>query len=227
MSWVRGRRPAPVLASLPAYDRWAADYPPHAHNALMLAEQTAVLAALPPLAGCVVLDLACGTGRYARLAAERQAASVIAIDNSLPMLRAGWAAGALAAPVRALAGHVNALPLAASTIDGVICGLALGHLPVLDAALGEIARVLVPGGWAVISDVHPVVFAAGGQRTFSAEGRTFAVEHTVHDADAYARAGQAAGLALTGVHDVPLIGADGSRPAAVVYVFQRGRETSI
>ena len=56
-------------ATLEAYERWAPTYPPEPHNPLMRAEQREVLTQLPVLAGRRVLDLACGTGRYAALAA--------------------------------------------------------------------------------------------------------------------------------------------------------------
>src|SRR3990172_7056136 len=78
----------PTLSSLDAYARWAATYPPHAHNALMRTEQAAMCSMLPDLRGRSVLDLACGTGRYGLLAQECGAASVIGLDNSLPMLAA-------------------------------------------------------------------------------------------------------------------------------------------
>ncbi len=178
---------APVLPSLEAYARWAASYPPHAHNALMQAEQTALLALLPPIEGLRVLDLACGTGRYARLAQAR-GAQVIGLDNSAAMLKAG------ALPLSALA-SAEALPLATGSIDGVICALALGHLPSLAAPLAEIGRVLRPGGWALLSDFHPYMVLAGAARTFTApDGRTYAVEHYLHSWSDYVAAATAAGL---------------------------------
>lgn len=219
-AWIaaRLRRSIPVLPSVDAYHRWAAAYPPAAHNALMQAEETAVIALLPDLTGTTILDLACGTGRYSRLARERGAGRVLATDNSPAMLHAGVAVGALDRP--ALAG-LTALPFAAGMVDGVICGLALGHLPTIGGALAEIGRVLRPGGWALISDVHPDLFRAGGaqhpvQRTFTAAGRTYAVEHYVHSAAAYAMAGQAAGLRVVNQRDAAL--PDGV-PVALVLKF--------
>ncbi len=60
-----------------------------AHNKLMEIEQAAMLRQLPPLVGRDVLDLACGTGRYSQIAAERGARRVVGADNSFAMLRAG------------------------------------------------------------------------------------------------------------------------------------------
>ena len=82
-----GTRLTPTLSSLDAYALWAETYPPQAHNALMRAEEAAVLSLMPDVTGAAILDLACGTGRYGRIARERGAAYVTGIDNSLPMLR--------------------------------------------------------------------------------------------------------------------------------------------
>ncbi|MBL8163790.1 MAG: class I SAM-dependent methyltransferase [Anaerolineae bacterium] len=194
--------PAPTtLSSLSAYDKWAAAYPPDAHNALMQAEQAALLNLLPPLAGKTVLDLACGTGRYALLALERGATFALGVDNSPAMLRAN------ALPLRALA-TTEALPLRNASFDGIICGLALGHLPRLDTSLREIARILKPGGWALISDFHPFIFLNGQRRTFTApDGSTYAVEHYAHLYADYHRAAAEAGLRVDAVAE-PRLGID-------------------
>lgn len=206
-----------VLHSTEAYSRWAATYPAQAHNALMRAEEAALLALLPPLAGATVLDLACGSGRYARIAAERGAARVIGTDNSPHMLAAAQI------PLRALA-TMDAVPLAAASVDVVVCGLATGHLREIRQAFVEMARVLRRGGCALVSDVHPYLFLNGAQRTFSSGGKSYAVEHYVHLASDYFAAARATGLRLDAL-DEPHLLADDSRdsapstPVAVVYRF--------
>ncbi len=201
--------PPPTLASSAAYARWAASYPPHAHNPLMQVEETAMLDLLPSLAGQTVLDLACGTGRYGLIAAGRGAA-VISLDNSAAMLArnpARW---------RALASS-EAIPLPDAAVNGVLCGLALGHLPQLAPSLREISRVLKPGGWALVSDFHPLLYLSGRRRTFTApDGQTYAVEHYAHLYSDYHAAAQQAGLLITAVaeprrqppsavHDLPVV----------------------
>src|SRR5690606_37320175 len=145
------RRPVRTLPSLSAYERWAVSYPPHAHNALMELEQATMLNLLPSLAGLAILDLACGTGRYALLARERGANLVVGADNSAAMLNAAPSSFNRAEAT------TEAIPLASNSMDGVICGLALGHLPHIEPSLREIGRILKAGGWALISDVHPAV----------------------------------------------------------------------
>jgi malonyl-CoA O-methyltransferase len=52
------------LDPLEGYALWAANYPAHAHNPFMLAEERAMLALLPPsLQRLRVLDVGCGSGR--------------------------------------------------------------------------------------------------------------------------------------------------------------------
>ncbi len=179
-----------------AYKLWATNYPPIAHNRLMQLEQAALLELLPPLAGHDVLDLACGSGRYAKLAQAMGARRVIGIDDSATMLHRAWQEKVLAAPIQ---GDMAAIPCHSEAFDVVICALALGHLTAerMRAAIGEIGRVLRPGGVALISDFHPFVYLSGGRRTFTApDGTQFAVEHHPHLISDYFSALTTAGLTL-------------------------------
>ena len=73
----------PALAPAVAYALWAASYPPHAHNPLMLAEQRALLSLLPTdLREQSVLDAGCGSGRYVLHALRRNARRVLGVDLS-------------------------------------------------------------------------------------------------------------------------------------------------
>ena len=204
-------RPLRMLTSLDAYDLWAANYPPQAHNVLMQTEQAAMLELLPALAGQVVLDLACGTGRYGIIAHERGAQQVIAIDNSPAML----AGNSLLLRVQATS---EIIPLASNSVDVVLCGLALGHLPGLQPSLDEIARILKPGGAALVSDVHPFIALNGAQRTFAApDGKVYAVEHYPHLYGETQRAAVQAGLIIDGVLEPAL----DRVPVVIVYRFSR------
>ena len=112
-------------------------------------------------------------------------------------------------------------PLPVASIDLVFCGMALGHLPQLGPSLNEIARVLEPGGVALVSDLHPCIAQDGGQRTFTAPGgKTYTVEHYIHRYADYHRAAQDAGLRVDAVTEPCLD--DGDVPVVVVYRFRRG-----
>jgi demethylmenaquinone methyltransferase/2-methoxy-6-polyprenyl-1,4-benzoquinol methylase len=90
------------------------------------------------------LDLACGTGDLAFLAAAR-GASVVGLDFTPRMIEL-----ALAKPearsVRWIVGDMGRLPLSADRFDLVTTGYGLRNVPDLKSALAEIFRVLAPGG---------------------------------------------------------------------------------
>ncbi|MBK8026596.1 MAG: class I SAM-dependent methyltransferase [Chloroflexi bacterium] len=205
----RRPRPAPVLSSLDAYALWAAQYPPEAHNLLMQVEEAAVIELLPDVTGDVAADLACGTGRYGLMLRERGARQVIALDNS-PHMLAGCSL-----PFRVLSSMDN-LPLKSDSVDVLVCGMAVGHLPQLDAVYREIGRVVRKGGAAVISDFHPFLALAGAQRTFTADGVQYAVEHKAHLYAAVHAAAEAAGLRIDAVREPAIPGHANGSPVALV-----------
>jgi malonyl-CoA O-methyltransferase len=200
----RLRKTLRALITLPAelpvraaYARWAAAYPPEPHNRFMEVEQAALLELLPDVRGAVVLDLACGTGRYARIARDRGARCAIGLDLSPEMLRR-----ALGLATGVALGDLSALPFQPGAADVVVCGLAVGHLRQLGSAFAEISRVLRPGGTLVYSDFHPRAFRGEGRRMFEADGRRYAVEHHAHPVAAQEAAARSAGLDVEAVREV-------------------------
>jgi malonyl-CoA O-methyltransferase len=103
------------------------------------------------------------------------------------------------------------LPFAAATFDFVVCGLALGHIPDLSAALSELARVLKPQGMLFYSDVHPLGALAGWQRTFEVQGQTYTMPHHIHLYQDHLAAYRAASLVVEDVRE-PRLGADTPAP---------------
>lgn len=101
--------------------------------------------ALP--AGARVLDLCAGTGDQA-IALHRRGYRVTAADFCLPMLalarpKFGRAAATPPVPLQA---DALALPLPDGQFDGATVSFGLRNVADLDRALGELARVLRPGG---------------------------------------------------------------------------------
>jgi demethylmenaquinone methyltransferase/2-methoxy-6-polyprenyl-1,4-benzoquinol methylase len=97
------------------------------------------------------LDLCAGTLDVgAELARDPEFGGlVVGADFAEPMLRAGAgkASQATVAPVLA---DALALPLATASVAGAIVAFGIRNVADLDAALGEVYRVLVPGGRFVI-----------------------------------------------------------------------------
>jgi ubiquinone/menaquinone biosynthesis C-methylase UbiE len=110
-------------------------------------------------AGERVLDVACGTGIVARLAAERVGArgAVVGLDLNAGMLAV---ARALPPPPGAALtwqeASVLAMPFSDATCDVVLCQLGLQFFPDRPQALREMRRVLVPGGRLLLSVFGPI-----------------------------------------------------------------------
>jgi SAM-dependent methyltransferase len=105
-----------------------------------------LLAFAGPVAGLRLLDAGCGGGGLARRFAAA-GARVAGLDASAAML--GRARSAAGAWVR---GDARRLPFAAASFDLAACSLVLHYLHDPGRALGEIARVLRPGGRLVLAD---------------------------------------------------------------------------
>lgn len=105
--------------------------------------------------GHVVLDLAAGTGDLALRAARRRDDSsgglLIAGDLTVGMMREGQGRED-ADRVRWIGCDAMALPLADASVDRVVIGYGLRNFPDLDASIGEIRRILRPGGRLVSLD---------------------------------------------------------------------------
>ena len=101
-----------------------------------------------------VLDVACGTGIVARLAAERvgPTGSVTAIDLASQMIDVAKTTPASTEP--AIEWHVGdamSLPFPDSSYDAVLCQMGLMFMPDRATALKELRRVAAPGGRVVIN----------------------------------------------------------------------------
>jgi len=122
-----------------------------------LAEQLVAEAALRP--GERVLDVACGTGAVARLAADRvgPAGSVAGADVNPGMLGVARtvAASSGRTKIQWYETAAEAMPLPDAAFDVVFCQLALQFFADRAAAVREMRRVLAPGGRAYASVPAP------------------------------------------------------------------------
>ena len=112
---------------------------------------------LPTLLGLVdsrlrVADLGCGTGEaVATLAPHVQ--QVIGIDREQKMLDIARERTAVWPGIELRCGSLTDLPLDDDAVDATLCMLVLHHIEDLDGVLSEMARVLRPGGRAVVLDM--------------------------------------------------------------------------
>ena len=100
-----------------------------------------------PLAGKRVLDVGCGKGRFARiLLDENPGAEVWGLDISEEMLKF------VPRGIQTRAGSMTELPFPGAHFDCVYATESLEHAVEIDRAVGEMCRVLKPGGRLVIID---------------------------------------------------------------------------
>ena len=115
---------------------------------------------MPLAPGSIALEIGCGRGIGAGLILkEFQPARVHALDLDIGMVRrAKRYLSAQKKRTSLLVGDVSCLPLRAGSVDAVFGFGVLHHVSDWRAALGEIARVLKPGGTYFLEELYPAVY---------------------------------------------------------------------
>jgi SAM-dependent methyltransferase len=117
----------------------------------LLPAAEAVVAAAAPQPGERVLDLGCGTGNAALLAAER-GAQVTGVDPAPRLLEvARERAGERDLELEVATGEAAAIPLPDDVVDLLLSVFAVIFAPDASAAAAEIDRVVASGGRVVLS----------------------------------------------------------------------------
>lgn len=165
-------------------------------------DDAALAARLTSLAGGDrVVDIGCGPGRAARLAASRGAV-VVAVDPAPVMLRVARLLARHAAGIDWRIGAAEALPLDDGAADVAWSLSAVHHWDDVERGVQEAWRVLRPGG-RFLAVEHAVAPGAGG---LASHGWTDA------QAEAFADTCRAAGFTEVGVSHDPTL----RRPAVAV-----------
>jgi ubiquinone/menaquinone biosynthesis C-methylase UbiE len=156
------------MATQPGDDRPFSATPPENYERFFVPVIGAPLAAdlvdradLSP--GDRVLDVACGTGVVARLAAERVGDEKVAgLDLNPGMLAVARSVASSEAGIAWHEGSAESLPLPDAAFDAVLCQLGLQFMEDRAAAVREMHRVLDDGGRLVLSVAGPTAppFAA-------------------------------------------------------------------
>jgi SAM-dependent methyltransferase len=111
------------------------------------------------LAGCAdVLDVGTGEGQVARRAVDLGATRVVGVDPTTAQVVEAVARGG--GPSYARAGAA-ALPFPDARFDAVVACLVFEHIEDVDGAIGEVARVLRPGGRFLFFLNHPLLQTPG------------------------------------------------------------------
>ena len=186
------------------YARWASSYDQET-NALIVLEEAHVDPLLAQFPFSRVLDVGCGTGRYA-LKLARKGARVTALDQSPEMLAVARQTAeqeGLSIDFR-LASLDDGLPLEANQFNLLICALMLCHVADLAHAMREFARVLRPGGYLLITDFHPDSVSYGWRTGFQQIGVKYRLPNILHTRNDYLEAIKSSGLTFLQAIDLPL-----------------------
>jgi SAM-dependent methyltransferase len=141
--------PVPAGANAPALDWGVGSYESLAGQLLPAARVVVESAGLRPDER--VLDLGCGTGNAALLAADR-CGEVTGVDPASRLLEIARAQAAREGKkVTFRHGEAASLPVDDSAVDVILSVFALIFAPDPDAAAAEMSRVLAPGGRIVLS----------------------------------------------------------------------------
>ena len=172
------------------YRAWAPTYD-DPNNGLFDLDMPLVEAILDALPAGDALDAACGTGRItARLSARGH--RVVGVDSSPEMLDVARSK----VPDAAFhTGALDDLPFDDSSMDLVLCALALTHVTDLAPVMAEFARVLRPGGHLVITDAHHELVLRGSLvKALGSDGEPGFVKATRHTPGDFLRAALPVGL---------------------------------
>jgi SAM-dependent methyltransferase len=93
-----------------------------------------------------VLEVGCGRGELAARLGSELGCAVDAVDQSERMVALARARG-----VDAVVGDAQSLPFEDGSFDAAVAAWMLFHVPDVERALGELARVLRPGGRLVVA----------------------------------------------------------------------------
>jgi cytosine/adenosine deaminase-related metal-dependent hydrolase/ubiquinone/menaquinone biosynthesis C-methylase UbiE len=150
------------------FDLWAQVYDSQLNPLLQLEEREAA-SLLPPLEGCDVLDVGCGTGRWLSRLEKFRPASLSGIDSSPAMLQ--HARQNIGNTTLLYHNPSSKLPIEDSSKDFILSSFVLSYLDDLQMFALECARIVRPGGCLLISDMHPATAAERGwKRSFHVDG---------------------------------------------------------
>ena len=167
--------------------------------------------------GKTVLEVGCGTGLILHRVA-RFARSAVGIDLSGGMLVKAQQRG-----LRVAQASATALPIATASVDVAYSFKVLAHIPDIEGAMREMARVVRPGGW-VLAEFYN---ARSLRRLVKAVKPPSAVSSTTHDEHVFTRYDDAAAIRsylppeltwaatrgirvitpVAKVHEIPVLGA--------------------
>jgi len=183
-----------------AYRLWASHYDT-TPNPLLSLEQRSLARMLPSAAGCDVVDLGCGTGRWLTQLAKLGPRSLVGVDFSEQML--AKASMKQVPGVRLVQADCLATPLPGSSSDWILASFLLSYIDDLPRFAHEVARIARAGAVVLISDVHPETRNYGWKRTFRAAHQVIEIQSHAYQIAGLQREMKNAGFESTFLHELP------------------------
>lgn len=168
-----GRVPMQPMQVMEAYRLWAPVYDA-TPNPLLPLEQRFLAPRLTSVAGCDVVDLGCGTGRWLVRLAAMNARSLTGIDLCEEMLES--ARQKVSSGARLIQADCLNTPLDAASSDWILASFLISYLGDVHGFAREAARISRPGAVVLLSDVHPATRNYGWKRTFRCAEREIEIE---------------------------------------------------
>ena len=195
------------------YDRFSATYEAERHHGYhQLIDELELQLIRQYGKGRDVFEAGCGTGLLLRQAAQ-VARSAVGLDLSRGMLGAARGRG-----LRVVQGSLTEVPLPSESVDLVYSMKVLAHIPPIQPALAELARLVRPGGHLLLEFYNPyslryLAKRLGGPARI-AHGTTDHDVFTRYDSVEKARSYLPSGVELVGVRGVRSL-----TPSAKVVAF--------
>jgi SAM-dependent methyltransferase len=184
------------------YDRFSATYEAERHHGYhRLIDELELQLIRRYGAGRDVFEAGCGTGLLLREAAA-VARSAVGLDLSRGMLGPARARG-----LRVVQGSLTDVPLPSASVDLVYSMKVLAHVPPIERALAELARLVRPGGHLLLEFYNPYSLRYLAKRL----GGPARIAHGTTDHDVFTRYDTAAQARTYLPPDVELVGVRGVR----------------
>lgn len=176
------------------YRVWAEHYDEEENN-LMLYYDNILFRKLisgVEIAGKMILDFGCGTGRNWPTLRAQLPAKLIGCDISPEML-AKLHNKFTDAETYCIGD--NKLPFIQNNkCDLIVSTLVIGHIRELYPLIEEWSRVLKERSDIILTDFHPALLSLGGTRTFKNEGKKYVIENHIHSVNSIESALAACGF---------------------------------
>src|SRR5215467_15495232 len=187
------------------YDRFAAGYENHRHHGYhRLVDELELELIRRYGTGKDVFEAGCGTGLLLREAAA-VARSAVGLDLSRGMLAPARERG-----LRVVQGSLTDVPLPSESVDLVYSMKVLAHVPPIERAVAELARLVRPGGHLLLEFYNPLSLRylakrIGGPGKIAADGTTEGDVYTRFDTLSRARRYLPPGVDLIAVRGVRVV----------------------